>query len=85
MSNIYNLPSADDIKNAYKPNEEIDVSFLIYDHDIPESPFMSLMVKAMQSFAEVNEMSVFELYAGLGTQLMLAEGLIDFEGDDDET
>lgn len=84
MSNIYNLPSADDIRKSVHPDEE-DYPHLVYDNDIPDVPFMSLMVSALREFARVNNMTVFEAYCGLGTQLMLAEGLIDFEGDDDET
>jgi len=41
-----------------------------------------IIVDAMEQFAEISDMSIFELYAGLGTYMMLEEGLLEIEVDE---
>ena len=50
------------------------------DQDSPES-FFSVVVDAMREFSKLGGVSIFELYAGLGTQILLEEGLLDINVD----
>ena len=83
--NIAHLPTPEEVKEAYK-DDEVDVSFLMYENDSVESPFLKLIVDAMREFGKVNDIDLFELYMALGTQILLSEGLLnlDFGEEDDE-
>lgn len=79
--NVISLPQPEEIKEAYTP-EEPNTAFLEYENDLPNSPFLGLVVNSMKKFAEANDLTIFELYVGLGTQILLSEGLLEL-GDDD--
>lgn len=78
---VISLPTPEEIKEAYTP-EEPNTAFLEYENDLPDSPFLGLVVKSMKEFAEANDLTIFELYIGLGTQILLSEGLLEL-GDDE--
>ena len=81
--NIAHLPTPEEMKEAYT-DDETDMSFLMYENDSVDSPFLHLVVKAMKEFGSVNDLDVFELYMALGTQILLSEGLLNLNfGDDD--
>ena len=81
--NIAHLPTPEEMKETYT-DDETDMSFLMYENDSVDSPFLHLVVKAMKEFGKVNDLDVFELYMALGTQILLSEGLLNLDfGDDD--